>query len=95
MPPLTWTAPLDAQLRRMRAEGAPWDDIARHFGISCEAARARAAAIGARPPPPDFEPPPPNPAREPLPAGDPRCWGAMVGGTELSDVDYPLPWFPR
>ena len=54
---LLWTNAQDTRIRRLRAEGAPWDLIAvtlclRSFG--CD--RTRPAEIGARSPPPEFVP---------------------------------------
>jgi hypothetical protein len=90
-----WTDAQDAQLRRLRAEGAAWDDIGRVLGRDRDAVTARAHAIGARPPPPDFASPIDDPGREPLPAGHPRSWGAMLAGTLLDGCDYPLRFFFR
>lgn len=90
-----WTDAQDAQIRRLRAEGAAWDDIARAIGCAPEAAMARARAIVARPPPADFSPPADDPDREPLPAGHPRSWDAIVSGTVLDGCAYPLPFFPQ
>lgn len=92
---LPWTAAQDAQLRRLRAEGSDWGDIARVLGRERAEVEARGAAISARRPPPDFIPPPDNPDREPLSAGHPRSWGALVKGTLLDGDDYPLPCFSR
>lgn len=90
---LAWTDAQDAQLRRLRAEGAAWDDIARTLGRGPESVMRRARAIGARPPPPDFVPPEDDPEREALPSGHPRSWDAMTAGTLLEGCDYPLPFF--
>ncbi len=92
---LCWTEAQDAQLRRLRAEGADWDDIARVLGRERAALEARAQAIAARRPPPDFTPPPDDPRREPLAAGHPRSWGTLVKDTLLEGADYPLPCFSR
>ena len=93
--PSEWTDPLDAQIRRLRAENATWGDIARVLGRNPSAIKARASAINARHPPPDFVPPRDDPGREPLPAGHPRTWGSLTAGTLLDGVDYPLPFFFR
>lgn len=90
-----WSEALDAQLRRLWAEGVPWDDIARALGRERRSVVIRAIVIGARPPPPDFSPVSHDPEREPLPAGHPRTWGALVAGTLLAGTDYPLPFFFR
>jgi len=90
-----WTAAQDAQLRRLRAEGADWADIARALRRTSAEVAARGAAIVARPPPPDFTSLPDDPWREPLSAGHPRSWNALVRGTLLDGADYPLPCFSR
>ncbi len=92
---LPWTAAQDAQLRRLRAEGAEWDDITRALGRERAVIEARARAIAARRPPPGFIAPSDDPLREPLSAGHPRSWGALVAGTLLDGADYPLPCFSR
>jgi hypothetical protein len=89
-----WTDAQDTQLRRLRSEGATWDMIAAVLGRSRWATIQRGERIGARRPPPDFVPSD-DPLREPLPAGDPRSWGAINTGTVLEDTPYPLPFFPR
>ena len=45
---LPWTAAQDAQLRRLRAEGANWGNIARTLRRTPAEVAARAAAIAAR-----------------------------------------------
>jgi len=92
---LEWTDAQDAQLRRLRAEGATWDGIAAVLGLTRWAAMDRGRRIGARLPPPDFVPPPEDPAREPLPAGHPRSWNTINAGTVLEGTPYPLPVFVR
>lgn len=92
---LPWTAAQDTQLRRLRAEGADWGDIARALGRKPAEVEARGVAIAARRPPPDFIPPPDDPGREPLSAGHPRSWDILVKGTLLEGDDYPLPCFSR
>ncbi len=92
-PRLPWTDAEDARLRRLRAEGMSWDAIARALGQQRDAVMTRALVIRARCPPPDFMPPPDDPEREPLPAGHPRSWGALLAGTLLDGTDYPLPFF--
>ena len=89
----TWTAAEDAQLRRLRIEGVAWDTIAATFRMTRWTVIERGRRIGTRRPPPDFKPPPEDPAREPLPAGHPRSWGAITAGTLLEGTPYPLPVF--
>lgn len=92
---LTWTAAQDAQIRRLRAEGASWDTVAAILGLTRWSIIERGRRIGARPPPREFIPPPEDPRRDPLPAGHPRSWGAITTGTVLENTLYPLPVFPR
>lgn len=92
---LPWTDAQDAQIRRLRAEGANWDCIAALLGLTRWAVIERGRRIGARLPPADFIPPPENPNRDPLPPGHPRSWGAITAGTVLADQPYPIPVFTR
>ena len=92
---LEWTDAQDAQLRRLRAEGATWDGIAAVLGLTRWAVMERGRRIGARRPPPDFVPPPEAPEREPMPAGHPRSWDAINADTVLEGTPYPLPVFVR
>jgi DNA-binding XRE family transcriptional regulator len=91
---LPWTEAQDLRLKRLRAEGVTWDAIAAILGVSRYTAIERGRKIGARRPPPEYRPPPEDPAREPLPPGHPRTWGAITAGTTLEGCPYPLPWFP-
>ena len=88
-----WTPALDAQLRRLRAEGATWDGIAALMAISRNAAIERGRRIGARRTPPEFRPPPEDPNRPPLPPGHPRSWQILIAGSCLEGQPYPLPVF--
>jgi hypothetical protein len=90
-----WTGAQDAQIRRLRVEGASWDVIAAILGLTRWTVIERGRRIGAQRPPREFVPPPDDPARDPLPAGHPRSWGAINDGTVLQDEPYPLPIFPR
>lgn len=90
---LNWTDAQDGQLRRLRAEGATWDHIAIELGLTRWSVIERGRRIGARLPPPEHVPPPEDPERDALPAGDPRSWSAITGGTVLEGVPYPLPVF--
>ena len=87
--PLIWTEPRDSQLRRMRAEGASWDDISATLRISRWAAIERGRRVTAQKPP---RPPIPSPVdlgRDPLPAGHCLSWGILVAGTVLEGAAYP------
>ena len=91
----SWTEAQDAQIRRLRIEGATWDTIAAMLGLARWTVIERGRRIGARRPPHEFVAPPEDLARDPLPAGHPRSWGVLTAGTVLQDVPYPLPIFPR
>jgi hypothetical protein len=92
---IEWTAAQDMQIKRMRAEGSPWDAIAAVLGVTRWTAIERGRRIGAQRPPVDFVPEPENPMRDPLPAGHPRSWDALTRGTVLEGSPYPLPVFSR
>lgn len=89
-----WTAAEDCQLRRLRCEGATWDAIAAVLHLTRWTVIERGRRIAARRPPPEFVPPPEDPARDPLPPGHPRSWGAITAGSVLEGTPYPLPVFP-
>lgn len=86
-----WTAAEDAQLRRLRIEGIGWDAIAASLHLTRWTVIERGRRIGARRPPPDWQPPAEDPGRAPLPAGHPRSWQAITDGTVLEGAPYPLP----
>lgn len=93
---LIWSPPRDAELMRLRAEGETWDEIARLFGISRNAAIERGRRLGARLPAraaPADTGPRRDPDRPPLPAGHPITWGAITAATVLAETAYPLPVF--
>jgi hypothetical protein len=92
---LVWTPAQDAQIKRLRAEGATWDAIAAALSVSRFTIIERGRRIGARRPPPPFTPPAEDPARLPLPAGHPRTWRPLTAGTVLEGSEYPLPVFVR
>ena len=90
--PLVWTERADETLYTLRGEGRSWDAIAAVLGISRWAAIERGRRIGAQKP----EPPPRaqddgQAGREPLPAGHPISWGAIIAGTVLDGTAYPFP----
>jgi len=93
--PLIWSEPRDLQLRRMRTEGACWDEIATELKVSRWSAIERGRKIGARQrDPATCDPtscPAPNLSREPLPPGHQASWGALVGHTLLHGQSYPSP----
>ena len=89
---LTWTEPNDLALKRARAEGLSWDEIARAFGVSRNAVIERGRKIGAARPAPA---PAPDrvPDRVPLPAGHKLAWSLLTENTLLAGSAYPLPVF--
>lgn len=88
-----WSEAQDAQVRRLRMEGASWDTMAAILGRTRWAIIERGRRIGARPPPREFVPPPEDLARDPLPPGHPRSWNVINAGTVLQDTPYPMPVF--
>lgn len=84
-----WTPARDARLRRMRAEGAGWPEIGLALAVSPDVARERGRRIGAHRPLAAAAPPPEDPARLPLPPGDPRSWGLLTEGTLLAGFGWP------
>jgi hypothetical protein len=92
---LHWTSAQDARIRRLRSEGATWDDVGVELGLNRSTVIERGRRIGARAPPPEFVAVPDEPNRGPLPAGHSRTWGVMTAGTVLADEPYPLPMFRR
>jgi len=85
---LVWTAPGDARLKRLRAEGHSWDRIAAELGISRNAAIERGRRVGARLPPPEHKPEPEDPDRPPMAPGHWVSWGVITAGTCLADEPY-------
>jgi hypothetical protein len=92
---LLWTDAQDTTLRRLRAEGETWEAIAAALGVARFTAIERGRRIGAPRPAPGPRIIREDPNREPLPAGHPRAWGALVAGTVLDGETYPLPVFSR
>ena len=92
-PPLIWTEARDLQLKRMRAEGATWNQIAAALGLSRFAVIERGRRLGARKPPPDHTSALADQEREALPAGHAVTWGSITAGTVLEGAAYPYPVF--
>lgn len=89
MPPkLVWTDAQDTTIRRMRAEGAPWDAIAELLRMTRYTVIQRGRLIGAQAPPSGHAPPRDDPNRDPLRPGDPRTWDPLVRDTFLDGVSY-------
>lgn len=90
---IEWTEVQDLKIRRMRAESASWDSIAEAVGVTRWTAIERGRRLGARLPPPDFQPPPEDPDRPALPPGHPETWGIINRGMSLEGfcTPYRLP----
>ena len=91
--PLIWTELADETLHSLRAQSRSWDAIAAVLGISRWAAIERGRKIGAQKPtaPPAATAEAAFGPREPLPAGHPVSWGAIIAGTVLDGDAYPFP----
>jgi len=88
---IAWTEVQDSKIKRMRTEYASWDCIADAIGVTRWTVIERGRRIGARLPPPDFEPRTEDPERPPLPPGHHATWGAITRGTCLEGMVYPIP----
>ena len=84
----TWTDAQDTRIRRMRAEGTDWATIAAAFGVHWTTVRDRGHRIGARLPPPEYQPPAADKNRPSLAAGHPDTWGLLTAGTVLAGAPY-------
>ena len=86
-----WTPPRDAQMRRLRMEGATWAEIGLSLGVTAEMARERGRRIGAPRRPATAAQPPreEDQARPPLPPGHPRAWRLLTEGTLLAGSPWP------
>ena len=89
--PLTWTPPRDAQIRRMRAEGVSWDEIAADLRVSRWSAIDRGRKLQADGPPGTTPASKSDLGRDPLPAGHRLSWDTLVAGTILEGTHYPRP----
>jgi hypothetical protein len=88
---IQWTEAQDLKIRRMRAERATWDTIAEAIGVTRWTVIERGRRLGARLPPPEFEPDGEDPERPALPPGHPDTWGPIIKGTCLEGSPYPIP----
>lgn len=86
-----WTDGQDAQIRRLRTEGAAWDMIALALGLARWTVIERARAIGAERPPAHAATILDESDRQPLPAGHPETWGAINRGTGLENAPFRTP----
>ncbi len=88
---IEWTEVQDTKIKRMRSESASWDVIAVAVGVTRWTVIERGRRLGARLPPPDFEPAPDDPERPSLPSGHAETWGPIVRGTSIEGMPYPIP----
>jgi hypothetical protein len=91
---IAWTDAQDAQIRRLRGEGATWETIATALSMKLWVVAERGRQVTAHQAQGEFVPAPEDPEREPLPAGHPKSWDTINAGTVLEGVPYPLPFFP-
>lgn len=91
--PFIWSLPQDLRLRRMRTEGASWDEIAIELRVSCGPVIQRGRKFGTpqRVAGAPETTPIPDLGREPLPAGHSLSWGALIAETTLHGQTYPWP----
>ena len=85
---LVWTAPLDAQLRRMRFDGQSWDEIAAELRISRWSTIERGRKLRAGKPEPGPRAQTADLGRDPLPAGHRTSWEILVAGSVLEGATY-------
>ena len=86
-----WTDGQDAQIRRLRTEGASWEVVALALGLARLAVIERAREIGSERAPANAVAFLDESGREPLPAGHPDSWGAINRGTSLENVPFQTP----
>jgi hypothetical protein len=80
-----WSGGQDAQIRRLRTEGASCDVIALLLSVNCAAVAERARTLGVdHHPETDLD----DPERPPLPAGHRLTWNAINRGTALQDQPF-------
>jgi hypothetical protein len=88
---IEWSAAQDLKIKRMRAESASWDSIAVAVGVTRWTVIERGRRLGARLPPPGFEPRVEDADRPALPPGHPETWGVINKGMSLDGIPYPVP----
>jgi hypothetical protein len=86
-----WTEGQDAQIRRLRTEGATWDIIALTLGLTRWAIVERSRVLGVERPPANAVAVMDQSDRPTLPAGDSESWGAINRGTSLENVRFRPP----
>ncbi len=88
---LVWTEGQDAQIRRLRTEGASWDVIATVLGLARCTVIERARGLGVEEPPPHAAARLDESDRLPLPAGSQQSWAAINRGTVLENALFRTP----
>ena len=86
-----WTEGQDAQIRRLRTEGASWDVIALALGLARWAVIERAGVIRVARPPANTIAVLDEYERQTLAAGHADSWGAINRGTSLEGVSFQTP----
>jgi len=88
---IVWTEGQDAQIRRLRTEGASWDVIALALGLARWTVIERGRLIGVERPPANALTAADEPDRAPLPAGHTETWDAINRDTTLDGVPFRAP----
>ena len=86
-----WTDGQDAQIRRLRTEGASWDVIALALGLARWTVIERARVIGVERAPVNAVTVLDEADRLPLPAGHADSWDAINRGTSLENTPFQTP----
>ncbi len=85
---IVWTEGQDAQIRRLRTEGATWDVVAHILDLARCTVIERARLLGVEHPPAhaaaDFD----DADRAPMSSGHAESWGAINRGTSLEGVPF-------
>ncbi len=84
-----WTPPRDAQMRRLRLDGASWAEVGASLGVTADMARERGRRIGAPRRPATATAAREERSRPPLPPGHPRAWHLLTAGTILAGTAWP------
>ena len=86
-----WTEGQDAQIRRLRTEGASWDVIALLLRLTRGIIIERARHLNVERPPANAAASMDESDRAPLPAGHAESWGAINRGTVLEGAPFLTP----
>jgi hypothetical protein len=88
---IVWTDGQDAQIRRLRTEGAVWDAIAQVLGLARCTVIERARALGCEQPPAHAAIALHDVDRAALPSGHAESWETINRGTSLEGVRFKTP----